>query len=728
MLDSVMKGHYPCEQALSTAAFAVEKSTPIVMGSPLTLYTEHAVFAIIQKAKTTLTTQRVSGYEVILSLPSLKVVKCHTVNPATFFAHPIATADDDTHDCATYCPDESGTAKEDPLPDSIIYFVDGSSTIDQETGIRHTGAAVVRAQQNNSSDSLDIVQQITLPPHYSAQAAELVALIAALKHGADKRITVYSDSAYVTTTTHSSILRWKRRGFLKTDGTPVMHKQLLEELIDSLTLPAEVAVVKCAAHTNGQDFVSRGNAMADWAAKAAAKGQSCTQSLSPTQTDCTRILLAKDAHPIAQEDIQEAAEDTSESPLPDTPDSTLPYTIDDTQQFDIIAQLHLREIQESSQAEEKELWKKRGVQQDASDFIYRQTMTGKPVMPQALLQVALTQLHLPTHVPRDIMSSNLQAEWFIPNAHEQIQLFVHQCLICQQYSPNPAMKTVASTIPRPKGPFRELHIDYVDMLDRCHNYRYLIVVVCPFSRWIEAGPCVHCDAKAAATFLLREVICRWGLPESIRSDNGGHFSNSIFEIIATMLGIKHKLTSAYHPQSNGICERLNGLLKAKISKISATIGKKLLYCLPIALFALRNSPSSDHHLTPHQLVTGRSMNTVVPSTRPKVDNETSSEIVKAELFDYLCALTCAARFLSIQTSKTKRKDSTSKDGTISDKLLPIRPGTQIFIKKQVRKWRDPKYEGPYLVIDSSPTAVRIAERKAWVHLNHVRIHPAPSET
>lgn len=63
-------------------------------------------FSIIQKAKTTLTTQKVSGYEVILSLPSLKVVKCHTVNPATLFAHPIATADDDPHDCATYSPDE----------------------------------------------------------------------------------------------------------------------------------------------------------------------------------------------------------------------------------------------------------------------------------------------------------------------------------------------------------------------------------------------------------------------------------------------------------------------------------------------------------------------------------------------------------------------------------------------------------------------------------------------
>ncbi|KAJ1160949.1 hypothetical protein NDU88_001438 [Pleurodeles waltl] len=74
LLDPVMKGNYPCEQALATAAFAVQKSTTIVMGSPLKLYVEHAVFAILQKSKSKLTTQRVSEYEVMLSMPSLKVV------------------------------------------------------------------------------------------------------------------------------------------------------------------------------------------------------------------------------------------------------------------------------------------------------------------------------------------------------------------------------------------------------------------------------------------------------------------------------------------------------------------------------------------------------------------------------------------------------------------------------------------------------------------------------
>ncbi|KAJ1120049.1 hypothetical protein NDU88_008232 [Pleurodeles waltl] len=210
LLDSVMKGRHPCEQALATEAYAVQKSTPMVMGAPLTLYAEHAVFAIIQKPKTTLTTQRVSGSEVILSLPSLKVVKCNMVNPATFFVHPILNPKEFEHNCATQSPNVWSPATEDPIPDSVVYFVEGSSTIDQETGIRHTGAAVVRAQRHSCLATLQTIEQLTLPAHYSAQAAELKELIGALKSGAGELITVYSNSAYITPTVNTSIMRWSR--------------------------------------------------------------------------------------------------------------------------------------------------------------------------------------------------------------------------------------------------------------------------------------------------------------------------------------------------------------------------------------------------------------------------------------------------------------------------------------------------------------------------------------
>ena len=62
-------------------------------------------------------------------------------------------------------------------------------------------------------------------------------------------------------------------------------------------------------------------------------------------------------------------------------------------------------------------------------------------------------------------------------------------------------------------------LDFVDMIDRCANYRYLIIVVGPYSRWIEAGPCV-CYTESAATFLVQLVIPSWGCQMSSRLTMG----------------------------------------------------------------------------------------------------------------------------------------------------------------------------------------------------------------
>ncbi|KAJ1182662.1 hypothetical protein NDU88_007846 [Pleurodeles waltl] len=349
LLDPVMKGHYPCEQVLATAAFAVQKSTTIVMGSPLTLYVEHAVFTILQKNKSTLTTQRVSGYEVILSIPSLQVVRYHTVKLVMFFAQPVSD-DEQVYDCANYTLEEESKVGEDPIPGSMLLFVDGFSFIDQETGIMHSGAAIVRAEQQGPSDTLQIVSQIPLPSHFSAQAAKLLAIIEALQQAEGLEVTTYSDSAYFTTTVHSSIHRWERRRVLKSDGSPVMHKDLLVQLIKALTLPSKVAVIKCAAHTNQQDLVSRGNVLADWAAKEAAK-------TSPNFSE-------QDEHMLGM--MTSRQQNATELPPP--------YTER--------AQLHLRELQEQALPHERELWEQRGCIQSPTDFIYRQESTGRPVMPK----------------------------------------------------------------------------------------------------------------------------------------------------------------------------------------------------------------------------------------------------------------------------------------------------------------------------------------------------------
>lgn len=151
-----------------------------------------------------------------------------------------------------------------PLTNSdLIFYVDGSASKDLTTGVNRVGYSVV-------SDS-ETVASGPLPPHYSAQAAELVALTKACKQAKGKSVTIHTDSRYAFGVVHDFGTLWKHRNFLKSDGKPVLNHTLIADLLTAILTPAEIAICKCAAHTSRTDKVSRGNARADSAAKAAAQ-------------------------------------------------------------------------------------------------------------------------------------------------------------------------------------------------------------------------------------------------------------------------------------------------------------------------------------------------------------------------------------------------------------------------------------------------------------------------
>ena len=88
----------------------------------------------------------------------------------------------------------------------------------------------------------------------------------------------------------------------------------------------------------------------------------------------------------------------------------------------------------------------------------------------------------------------------------------------------------------------------------------------------EACPTKRKDAQSAAKFLCREVISRWGLPDQISSDNGREFVDKTVRLSLQKLGIKQCFGAMYHPQSQGMCERMNGVLKNRIVEICQHLG------------------------------------------------------------------------------------------------------------------------------------------------------------
>ena len=68
-------------------------------------------------------------------------------------------------------------------------------------------------------------------------------------------------------------------------------------------------------------------------------------------------------------------------------------------------------------------------------------------------------------------------------------------------------------------PLEHLGVDYMEMKPHRH-YRYLLVMVCAFSRWVKAFPTWTERTSEIAQCLLREIVPRFGFPTSIGSGNG----------------------------------------------------------------------------------------------------------------------------------------------------------------------------------------------------------------
>lgn len=192
------------------------------------------------------------------------------------------------------------------------------------------------------------------------------------------------------------------------------------------------------------------------------------------------------------------------------------------------------------------------------------------------------------------------------------------CPHCPKYNVRKMFTQPLAHSPMPDGPFRHLVIDYVDMIDRVQGKRYMLVVVCRFSRWIEACPTSKADHKATGKFLCKEVFSRFGMPDTILSDYGPHFVSQVMQEMFKILEIKQKFGFVYHPQSQASVERANGVLKTKMAKIMADRNGKLTWvdALPLAWMAMRSQTNRLTHLTPHEMLTGRPM--PLPQTRARV--------------------------------------------------------------------------------------------------------------
>ena len=134
--------------------------------------------------------------------------------------------------------------------------------------------------------------------------------------------------------------------------------------------------------------------------------------------------------------------------------------------------------------------------------------------------------------------------------------------------------------------------------------KFLVVGIDYFTKWVEAEALATISKKNIGNFVWRHIICRYGIPKVLISDNEKQFDNSAFKDFCSELGIKNHYSSSAHPQANGQVEVTNqSLLKIIKTRLE---GAKGIWPdkLPSVLWAYRKTARSSTRETPFRLAYG----------------------------------------------------------------------------------------------------------------------------
>ena len=137
------------------------------------------------------------------------------------------------------------------------------------------------------------------------------------------------------------------------------------------------------------------------------------------------------------------------------------------------------------------------------------------------------------------------------------------------------------------------------------GHRYILLACDYVSKWVEAKATKLDNANTVVKFVRTQIFCRFGMPRAIISDQGTHFCNRTFQALLKRYGVQHRVSTPYHPQTNGQAEVSNRQIKLLLEKNVNSSRKDWSQKLDDCLWAYRTAYKTVLGMSPFRLVYGK---------------------------------------------------------------------------------------------------------------------------
>lgn len=314
----------------------------------------------------------------------------------------------------------------------------------------------------------------------------------------------------------------------------------------------------------------------------------------------------------------------------------------------------------------------------------------RPLVPDVLRRPITLQLHSLVHPGRKASVRLVSDRFFWPDMAKTIRGWVASCIPCQKSKVHRHIRTPTEFIPVPDGRFQHINIDIVGPLPPSRGFTHLLTIVDRFSRWPEAVPLTDTSTPTLCAALMYNWVSRFGVPLLMTSDRGSQFTSSLWSQMSTLLGVQLNRTTAYHPEANGMVERMHRRLKEALK--TRLTGPDWYDQLPWVLLGLRTTVKDDLRCSSAEFVFGAPISLpgdCLPSQQPRSAADSLHDLRET-----------VGRFRPIQTAHHTAPRPAGPQ-------LP--PDTAfVFVRRDGHKPPlVPAYDGPFRVLQQDDKTVRI---------------------
>uniref|UniRef100_A0ABD2WXN6 RNA-directed DNA polymerase n=1 Tax=Trichogramma kaykai TaxID=54128 RepID=A0ABD2WXN6_9HYME len=304
----------------------------------------------------------------------------------------------------------------------------------------------------------------------------------------------------------------------------------------------------------------------------------------------------------------------------------------------------------------------------------------RPYVPTSLRQEIFNLFHQLAHPGPSATQKIISRKYVWPKMSKDIASFVKHCLPCQQAKIARHTKMVPAAFPIPDERFQHVHLDLVTLVPS-EGFSHALTMIDRYARWPEAVPIADMQAATVARAFIDTWVARYGVPETITTDQGAQFEHELFRSLCKLLGINKTRTTGYHPQSNGILERWHRDFKSALMCFESNEGWTRI--LPLVMLGLRTRVRSDIDASPAEVVFGSTLR-LPGELFVEQGQEHDCNFFTAELRSFMKAIKPIPVELHDRTKPFVHK--------------PLPFCSHVLVRaKPIKKALDPHYLGPYKV-------------------------------